>query len=134
MQHLDEEFQAEVIDEDVADGDKEITYYLRPAFQRGARKADMARHPEAREEGDGELEHEGGDVGREGNETEVEHLFAEDEMVEHIVQHPLQSQIQPAASRIAEQLETHQLAERRIEEVDELGQSAFYPGFYVAEE
>ena len=50
----------------------------------------MTRHPEAREEGDGELEDKSSDVGRKSDETEVEHLGTEDEMVENIVQHPLQ--------------------------------------------
>ena len=85
----------------------------------------MACHPEAREEGDGELEHEGRDVGREGDETEVEDLLAEDVIVEDIVQHPLQDEVQAAAGRITEQLEAHHLAERRIEEVDDRSQGAF---------
>ena len=33
VQHLDEKLKTEVIDEDVADGDKEIPDNLRPAFQ-----------------------------------------------------------------------------------------------------
>ena len=45
----------------------------------------------------------------------------EDEMVKHIVQHPLQNQVESTAGRITEQLEAHHLAERRIEEVDDLG-------------
>ena len=134
LENFYKELQTEIVNQDIANCYKEIPDNLSPAAQSGARETNVTRHPEAREEGDGELEYEGGDVGRESNETEVEDLFAEDEMVEHIVQHPLQSQIQSAASRIAEQLQVHHLAKRRIEEVDELGQSAFYPGFYVAEE
>lgn len=133
MQHFDEEFQAEVVNENVDDSDKEIPDNLRPAFQRRARKADVSRHPETREEGDGELEHKSRDMGREGNEAEVEHLSAEDEMVENIIQHPLQNKVHTTAGRIAEQLEAYHLAERRIEEVDELCQSAFHPEFYVIE-
>ena len=96
----------------------------------------MSRHPEAREESDGELEHEGRNVGREGQVgnmlieykiAEVEHLSMEDKMVEDIVQHPLQNQIESATSRITEQLKAHELAEGWIEEVNDFGQSAFYP-------
>jgi len=93
----------------------------------------VARHPETREESDGELEYKGCNVGREGDEAEVKDLAFEDEMVENIVQHPFQNQIESTASRITEQLEAHELAERRIEKVDDRGQSAFYPGFYVFE-
>ena len=131
MQHLDEKFEAEVIDENVDNGNEEITDYLRPAFQRGAREADVARHPKACEEGNGELEHEGRDVGRESNETKVDYLLVEDVIIKDIVQHPLQHEIQAAAGRIAEQFEAHYFAERRIEEVNELRQGTFYPGFYV---
>ena len=70
-------------------------------------------------------------MGREGNEAEVENLLMEDEMVENIVQHPFENEVQTSASRITEQLEAHHLAERRIEKVDDRGQSAFYPRFYV---
>ena len=93
----------------------------------------MARHPEAREEGDGELEHEGGNVGREGNEAKVEDLFVKDEMIENIVQHPLQDEVQASAGRITEQLKAHELAKRRIEEVDDRGQGTFNPILYVSE-
>ena len=93
----------------------------------------MACHPETRQEGDGKLEHEGRDMGREGDEAEVEDLTFEDEMVENIVQHPLQNKVQATASRISEQLKAHHLAERRIEKVDDRCQSTFYPGFYVCE-
>ena len=63
--------------------------------------------------------------------AKVENLTFEDEMIENLVQHPLQNEVQAAASRITEQLEAHHLAERRIEEVDDLGQSSFCPVFYV---
>ena len=93
----------------------------------------MSRHPEAREESDGELEHESSDVWRESDETKVKHLCVKHIMIENVIQHPFQNKVHAAASRIAEQLKAHHLAERRIEEVDDLGQSAFYPGFYVFE-
>ena len=131
MEDLNEEFQAEIVDENITYGNKEIPDNLRSTTQCGARKTDMTRHPETREEGNGELEHEGGDMRREGNETEVEDLAFEYEMIENIVQHPFQNEVQATTSRITEQLEAHHLAERRIEEVDDLGQSAFNPGFYV---
>lgn len=131
LEHFDEEFQAEVVDENVAYGDEEIPDNLRPAAQGGARKTDVPCHPETRQESDRELEHEGSNVRREGNEAKVEDLTFEDEMIENIVQHPFQNEVQATTSRITEQLEAHHLSERRIEEVDDLGQSAFNPGFYV---
>ena len=70
----------------------------------------MARHPETREESNRELEHEGRNVGRECDETEVKDLTFEDEMIENIVQHPLQHKIHSAACRVTEQLKAHHLA------------------------
>ena len=131
VQHLDKELQTEIVDEDVDDSHKKIPDNLRPTFQCGTRETDMACHPEPRQEGDGKLEHKGRDVGRESNEAKVEDLTFKDKMVENVVEHPLQSQVQAAASRITEKLKAHHLAERRIEEVDNLCQGAFYPGFYV---
>ena len=69
VQHLDEELQAGVIDEDIDDGHKEIPNNLCPTFQRRAGKTDVARHPKACQESDGELENEGSNVRREGDET-----------------------------------------------------------------
>ena len=131
MEDLDEEFQAEVVDEDIADGHEEISDNLCPTTQSGARETDVPRHPKTCEKGNGELKHEGRNVGREGDETEVKHLSVKHIVVENVIQHPFQSQVQAAASCITEQLKAHELAERRIEEIDDLGQSTFYPGFYV---
>ena len=93
----------------------------------------MPRHPKTCEEGDGKLEHESRDVRRKSDETEVKDLAFEDEMVEEIIQHPLQNQVESTAYGVTEQLQTHHLAEWRIEEVDDRGQGAFGPGFYVFE-
>ena len=85
MEHFDEEFQAEVVDEDVDHGDKEIPHNLGPAPQSGTRKANVSCHPETSEEGNGKLEHKGSNVRRKGNETKVENLTFENEMIENIV-------------------------------------------------
>ena len=131
MEDLNEEFQAEVVDENIANGDEEIPHNLCSAPQSGTGKADVACHPEAREESDGKLEYEGCNVRRESDEAQVEDLTFENKMIENIVQHPFQNEIQAATGRITEQLEAHHLAERRIEEVDDRGQGVFYPFFYV---
>ncbi len=62
----------------------------------------MARHPETRQEGDGELKDEGCNVRRKGNEAKVENLTFEDEMIENIVQHPFQNEVQATAGRVTE--------------------------------
>ena len=91
----------------------------------------MTCHPKTCQESDGKPKYKGCDVRCEGDEAEVKHLSVKHIMVENIVQHPLQDEVQATACRIAEQLKAHHLAKRRIEEVDDLGQSAFYPKFYV---
>ena len=87
----------------------------------------MARHPETRQESNGKLEDERSYVGRESDKAEVDHLTMKHEMVENIIQYPFQNQIHAAAGCIAKQFDAHQLAERRIEEVDDRGQRAFNP-------
>ena len=87
----------------------------------------MACHPETRQESDGELENEGRNMGRESDEAQVDHLTMKQEMVENVIQHPLQSQIQAAATRITKQLKAYHFAEWRIEEVDDRGQRTFNP-------
>lgn len=131
VQHFDEQFQTKVIDEDVADGDKQIPDNLCPAAQGGTREADVARHPEASQEGNWELEDEGRDVGRESNKSEVENLGMEDEMIENVVQRPFEAEVETSASRVTKQFEDHHFAERRIEKIDDRSQSALDPGFYV---
>jgi len=93
VQHLDKQFQAKIIDEDVDDGHEQIPDNLCPTTQSGTRETDVACHPETRQESDGKLEDKGCNVRRESNKSEVEDLGMEDEMIENIVQHPLQSQI-----------------------------------------
>ncbi len=134
LEDLDEEFQAEIVDEDITNGDEKVPDNLCPTTQSGTRKTDVSRHPEACEEGDGELEHEGCNVRCKGDKTEVKHLSVKHIVVENIIQHPFQSQIHAATSRIAEQLKVHKFAERRVKKVDDLGQGTFYPGFYVFED
>ena len=90
LENLNKKFQAEIVDEDVADGHKKIPDNLCPTTQSGARETNMTRHPETRKESDGKLKHEGGDMGRESDETKFDDLGVKDEMVENIVQHPLQ--------------------------------------------
>ena len=88
LEDLNEEFQAEVVDEDVANGHKEISDNLCPTTQGGTRETDMPCHPEARKEGDGELEHKGGNVGRKGDETKVKYLSVKHIVIENVIQHP----------------------------------------------
>lgn len=132
MQHFNKELQTKVIDEDVDYCHKKIPHNLRSTLQRGPRETNMTRHPKSRQESDGELKDKGSNVRCEGDETEAEDLSFEDIMIENIVQRPFQHQIQSTASPITEQLETHHLAERRVEKVNDFGQSALYPRFYAS--
>ena len=91
----------------------------------------MPCHPETRQEGNGKLEDKGCNMRSKSYETEVKDLALEDEMIENIIQHPLQNQVQAAASRVTEQLKAHEFSEWRIEKVYDRSQCAFYPGFYV---
>ena len=136
MQHFHEEFQTEIVDQEVYYGNHQVPDNLRSAAQCGARETDVARHPEACKEGDGKLEDESGDMGREGQKcnvsvekelAEIEHFGTKNEVIKNIIQHPFQSEVEAATSRVTKQFQTEKLAEGRIEEVDDRGQSAFNP-------
>ena len=92
----------------------------------------MACHPEARQEGNGELEDESGDVGREGDEAQVEYLGLEHKMVENVVEQPFQSQVQATATAVAEQLQAQEASEWRIKEIDDRCQQSLDTFFYIA--
>ena len=85
LEDFDKELQAEIVDKDIADSHKEIPDNLCPTTQGGAWKTNVSRHPETRQESDGEFEHESGNMGRESNETKVKHLGMKYIVVEYIV-------------------------------------------------
>lgn len=94
----------------------------------------MARHPKARQKGDGKIEDESRNMAREGDKTEFKDLVTEDKIKKDIVQHPHQNEVETTASAVTEQFKAHHLAERWVEEVDDRGQGAFNPRFYVADD
>lgn len=79
----------------------------------------MACHPETCQESDGKPEDKGRNMRCEGHETKVENLAFENEMIQHIIQHPIQSKVEATASRVTEQFKVEKLAEGRIEKVDD---------------
>jgi hypothetical protein len=91
----------------------------------------MSCQPETRQESDGKLEYKSGNMGRKGNKAHIEHPTMEDKMVEHIIKHPFQSQVQAATTAVTKQIQRHDLPERRIEEVDDGGQQLLNAFFYV---
>ena len=133
MQNLNEEFETEIVDKEVHNSNHQVPDNLRSAAQCWAWETDMACHPETCQESDGKPEDKGRNVRREGHETKIEDLAFENEMIQHIIQHPIQSKVESAAWRVTEQFEAHHFAERRIKKVDDRGQGAFKPGFYVFE-
>ena len=130
MEDLHKEFQAQVIDQDVDQRDKKITYDLGSSTQSGAAETDMSSHPETRKESNGEFEDESGNMGRKSNETQIEHLAMKYKMIEYVIQHPFQDQVQATTTAIAEEFQRHDLPERRIEEVDDRGQELLDRRFY----
>lgn len=93
MEHLDKQLKAKVVDKDIDHGNDEVSYDLGPASQGGAGETDVTRHPKTSKEGDGEFENKGSNMRCEGDETQIDHLPMEDKMIEHIIEHPFQSQI-----------------------------------------
>ena len=78
---VDEEMEAEVVDQKVDTHDDDVTVKLMPATERGLGESDVFVQPETREEGDGKDNAEGRDVGRDGDRTDMNHLVAEYKVV-----------------------------------------------------
>ena len=73
--------EAEIVNQEVDTHDDNIAVELVPATEGGLSESDVFVEPETREEGDGEDNAEGRDVGRDGDRTDMNHLVAEDEVV-----------------------------------------------------
>ena len=73
--------EAEVVDQKVDTHDDDVTVKLMPATEGRLGESDVFVEPETREEGDGEDNAEGGDVGRDGNRADMNHLVAEYKVV-----------------------------------------------------
>ena len=132
LEHLDKELQTQIIDQDINDSDDEVTYDLCPSSQSGAREADVTCHPKTSQESDGELEDESSDMRSESEESQMKHLAMKHKMIEHVIKHPFQCQIQAATATITEQFQAHHLPERRIEKVDDGSHQRLNMVFYVS--
>jgi hypothetical protein len=133
LEDFHKEFQAKVIDDNVAQGNQEVPNYLCSASQSGASEADVTCHPKAGEESNGELEHKSGDMRGESNETQIKHFATEHKMIKHIVKHPFQGKVQAATTAVTEQIQRHELLKRRIEKVDDRNQQLFNAFLYVSD-
>lgn len=81
MEHLVEKFQQNIVQYKIHQSNHQISDNLRSTSQIGTRKTDVTRHPETRQERDGKLQQKGCDMWRESDETQIEDLSLEDEMV-----------------------------------------------------
>ena len=62
----------------------------------------------------------------------MKYLAMKHKMIEHVIKHPFQTQIQATAATVTEQFQAHDFPKRRIEEVDDGSHQRLNMVFYVA--
>jgi hypothetical protein len=85
MAYFYEKFEADIVDEDAHCHYKQVAHELRPPSHLRLFEADVSSQPETAEESDRECEHKRRNVGADGYRTDVQHIVAEDEIVENEV-------------------------------------------------
>ena len=126
VQDFDKDLQAAIHHEKVAHRDDEIAHNLHDAFQIRLYESDVALQPKATEEDHGPFEHQGSDVRREGDKTQIPDFAFEDKFVNQIVQKPIEDEHHATHETIAEKLDAEVFLERRIKEIDEFPYPALY--------
>ena len=76
--------------------------------------------PKARDESDRPFQHQGRDVRRKGHKAQIPNVASENEMINEVIQNPVDDEIKSAHESVTEEQETEIALERRIEEVDKL--------------
>ena len=105
--YIDEEMEAEVVNQKIDTYNDYVAVKLMPAAQRRLGEGDVFVEPETREEGDREDNAESGNVGRDGDRTDMNHLVAEDKVVNKEVKNPVEDHVGRAAKTIAKELRRH---------------------------
>ena len=76
--------------------------------------------PKARDESNGPFQHQSRDVRRKGQKSQIPDVASENEMINEIIQNPVNDEIEAAHESVTEEQEAEIALERRIEEVDKL--------------
>ena len=101
MAYFYEKFEANIVEQDAHSHNKKVAHELRPATHFWLFEADVSAQPESAKESDRECEYKRRNVGTDGNRADVQHIVAEDEIVENEVQHPVENHIGTARTTIA---------------------------------
>ena len=101
MAYFYEKFEADVVDEDAHCHNKKVSDQLWPPSHLRLFEADVSTQPETAEESDRKCEYKRRNVGTDGYRTDVQHIVAEDEIVENEVQHPVENHICATRTSIA---------------------------------
>ena len=85
MADFHEKFEAYVVDKDAHSHHEQVAHELRPATHFRLFEADVSAQPESAKEGDRECEYKRRNVGADGYRADLQHIVAEDEIVENEV-------------------------------------------------
>ena len=85
MAYFYEKFEAYIVDQDAHSHYKKVAHELIPASHLRLFEADVSTQPKTAKESDRECEHKRRNVGADGNRADVQHIVAENEIVENEV-------------------------------------------------
>jgi hypothetical protein len=101
MAYFYEKFEANIVEQNAHSHNKKVAHELRPPSHLRLFEADVSTQPKTAKKSDRECEYERRNVGTDGNRADVQHIVAEDEIVENEVQHPVENHIGTTRTTIA---------------------------------
>lgn len=115
---FNQHFQQNVVQKEIGHKNKEIAEQLYPAPDIGIHKNQVFHEHKTQGEIDQECSDQGGDMGLESIEAQVEHTLLENEFIADGIDQEAQHRIGPATGGIAKGLQGHDPAEWRMEKIN----------------
>jgi hypothetical protein len=126
MELLHEELDEDIVEPQTDHHQDEVSEQLHPAMEDGLGEYDILVEKIARGEADGEGHDKREDIGGNSNKTQVHIPFMQDKIIADCIHDDIQYGIGTSANGIAEGLNRHQLAERRVEKINKIYDPLFH--------
>jgi len=126
MELLHEQLDEDIVEPQTDHHQDEVSEQLHPAMEDGLGEYDILVEKIARGEADGEGHDKGENIGGNGNKTQVHIPFVQDKIIADGVHDDIQYRVGTPANGIAEGLNRHELAERRVEKINKIYDPLFH--------
>jgi len=118
MELLYKELDEDIIEPETDDHQQKITEELYPSMQRGFREHDVAGQEKPRWKAYTKGYEDRRNMGLDDKESKVNVVLVQDQIIPYRIHDNVQDSIRTPAGRIAKSLQWHNLAERRVKEID----------------